>query len=105
MKRESYMNAETKTVLRRIKVVCDGQKKLFKKGDNIPNSFVNGIHASCAIVIFELRKIQREMREVKVRTCRVCGCTDANCSSCIERTGSPCSWVANDLCSACVPHD
>jgi hypothetical protein len=34
--------------------------------------------------------------------CRVCGCTDDDCSECIERTGEPCSWVEPDLCSACV---
>lgn len=34
--------------------------------------------------------------------CRVCGCTDDDCSGCIERTGRPCSWVERDLCSACV---
>ena len=39
---------------------------------------------------------------VAVRTCRVCGCTDANCQQCIEKTGEPCHWVAEDLCSACV---
>jgi DNA-directed RNA polymerase subunit RPC12/RpoP len=33
--------------------------------------------------------------------CRECGCTDENCTSCIERTGTPCSWVDLDLCSAC----
>lgn len=37
------------------------------------------------------------------RTCRVCGCTDWDCAECIERTGTPCSWVEADLCSACVP--
>lgn len=36
-----------------------------------------------------------------IRRCRTCGCTDADCSGCIERTGSPCSWVEPDLCSAC----
>lgn len=36
-----------------------------------------------------------------VRTCRVCGCTDDDCSQCVERTGMPCSWVEDDLCSAC----
>lgn len=35
-------------------------------------------------------------------TCRECGCTDDDCSGCIERTGEPCSWVEPDLCSACV---
>lgn len=36
------------------------------------------------------------------RRCRVCGCTDLYCGQCIEKTGSPCHWVENDLCSACV---
>src|ERR671913_460555 len=35
--------------------------------------------------------------------CRVCGCTDADCSGCVAKTGLPCSWVENDLCSACAP--
>lgn len=38
------------------------------------------------------------------RSCRVCGCTDDDCSGCIARTGQPCGWVAGeaDLCTACV---
>ena len=36
-----------------------------------------------------------------VRRCRVCGCTDVDCSGCVARTGRPCYWVAADLCSAC----
>lgn len=36
-----------------------------------------------------------------MRRCRVCGCTDLDCSDCIERTGRPCLWVLEDLCSAC----
>ena len=44
----------------------------------------------------------------KPRTCRLCGCTDppsiggGDCSQCVEKTGHPCYWVAEDLCSACV---
>lgn len=34
--------------------------------------------------------------------CRSCGCTDHDCRQCIEETGHPCHWVAEDLCSACV---
>lgn len=37
-------------------------------------------------------------------SCRVCGCTDDDCHQCIERTGEPCHWVEEDLCSACVPY-
>jgi hypothetical protein len=36
------------------------------------------------------------------RSCRICGCTDRDCRQCVEKTGSPCSWVSEDLCSACV---
>jgi len=35
------------------------------------------------------------------RKCRICGCTDGNCRQCVEKTGKPCHWVAEDLCSAC----
>lgn len=33
------------------------------------------------------------------RTCRGCGCTDAN--ACVT-DGQPCHWVEPDLCSACA---
>ncbi len=38
--------------------------------------------------------------------CRTCGCTDEDCSGCIERTGEPCYWVdaTHTLCSACAPN-
>jgi hypothetical protein len=39
----------------------------------------------------------------KVRSCCVCGCTEDDCRQCIAKTGEPCSWVEEDLCSACVP--
>jgi len=35
------------------------------------------------------------------RKCRVCGCTDGDCRQCVEKTGKPCHWVEDDLCSAC----
>lgn len=37
-----------------------------------------------------------------IRRCRVCGCTDDDCSQCIEKTGEACHWVEDDLCSACA---
>lgn len=35
--------------------------------------------------------------------CRLCGCTDDDCSGCIERTGEPCAWAdaEHTLCTAC----
>ncbi len=38
-----------------------------------------------------------------VARCRECGCTEEDCAYCIKRTGEPCSWVEEDLCSACAP--
>ena len=38
---------------------------------------------------------------LKKQRCRICGCTDDDCSGCIKRTGQPCYWVKDDLCSAC----
>jgi hypothetical protein len=40
---------------------------------------------------------------LRVRQCRVCGCTETDCQACIEVTGGPCHWVGPDLCSACTP--
>lgn len=53
------------------------------------------------LVAFELARAL-ETGRIRPRTCRVCGCTDDDCLSCVERTGAPCSWVDEDLCSACV---
>ena len=36
---------------------------------------------------------------IGLRACRVCGCTET--TACHPR---PCSWVADDLCSACEPY-
>lgn len=41
-------------------------------------------------------------KELARRVCRTCGCTEADCSQCIAKTGQPCSWVERDLCSACA---
>ena len=42
------------------------------------------------------------MGQKEVRSCRVCGCTDDDCRQCIGKTGRPCHWVEEDLCSACA---
>lgn len=47
----------------------------------------------------------RQFASVQFRepgVCRGCGCTDEDCSGCVERTGQACHWVEKDLCSACV---
>jgi DnaK suppressor protein len=54
----------------------------------------------------EEEDVPPSIHEVKVDKCRVCGCTDEDCSQCIEKTGDACHWIqrdgANSLCSACV---
>jgi predicted HAD superfamily Cof-like phosphohydrolase len=45
--------------------------------------------------------VDRVLRHHRARACRVCGCTDTDCSGCVEATGEPCWWVARDLCSRC----
>lgn len=42
------------------------------------------------------------VRRCRVCGCRVCGCTDDDCRQCIAKTGTPCHWIEEDLCSACV---
>lgn len=46
------------------------------------------------------REVDVELEPIG-RRCRACGCTDDDCSQCVERTRHPCSWVEEDLCSAC----
>jgi len=52
-------------------------------------------------LVAEVKRLKDDY-EGPVRTCRVCGCTDTNCSQCFNKTGELCHWVEDDLCSACV---
>ena len=36
------------------------------------------------------------------RCCAECGCTDDDCSQCMEKTAEPCHWTRPGLCSACA---
>lgn len=51
-----------------------------------------------------VRETQELLRTVVPVTdeCSVCGCTDEDCSQCVERTGLPCYWAQPGLCSACA---
>jgi hypothetical protein len=51
----------------------------------------------------EKRSYKPNEKLANIRQCKICGCTDDDCSACIENTGHPCTWVNNYLCSACVP--
>jgi hypothetical protein len=66
-----------------------------------PTSWRAALTVLAALALLGLRQLP----EPHVRRCRVCGCTDLDCSQCIQKTGAPCSWVELDLCSACAPPD
>lgn len=36
-----------------------------------------------------------------MNACRICSCTDDDCTWCIVLTDERCSWAEPDLCSAC----
>ena len=41
---------------------------------------------------------------MKDRICFICGCTDFNCTNCVEKTGKPCHWISDEhnICSDCL---
>lgn len=47
--------------------------------------------------------IVEAVQSIVIQRCKKCGCTQFDCSNCVEKTGDACHWVAEDLCSACVP--
>ncbi len=50
-----------------------------------------------------LDEMARRLLAGGLNECRVCRCTEADCSGCVARTGQACYWVEPDLCSACAP--
>jgi hypothetical protein len=69
-------------------------QRIYHLGDQDPNDRV-------ARKERDRRAAFLESRKAAARTCRVCGCTEADIRPCAQRTGWPCHWVAADLCSAC----
>ncbi len=49
----------------------------------------------------QLKETVKGLRLGRSYKCVKCGCTEADCSQCIEKTGEPCRWVAPGKCSAC----
>jgi hypothetical protein len=41
-------------------------------------------------------------QRMNAQVCSVCGCTDYDCRQCIEKSGEPCYWFADNLCSVCA---
>ena len=65
-------------------------------------SFDVGIYLRCREEIDEANELQKKINSKDfIRECRVCGCTDNDCSQCIDAQGYPCYWMEPDLCSRC----
>ncbi len=39
--------------------------------------------------------------EAGIKKCKICGCTDDDCTQCVKAQGKVCTWVTNELCSRC----
>lgn len=50
------------------------------------------------------REAGRLLRKIKPSwdDCAVCGCTNEDCSQCVEVTGEPCYWARPAVCSRCA---
>lgn len=46
--------------------------------------------------------VPKPKRKAGEQQCHKCGCTDSDCSGCIQRTGKACFWVDEKTCSACA---
>ena len=90
---------------------CSAENLQLKSNAEKPPAKYNGDDTPCpdcikAKKICPACKEKNDIQESPEKVCRVCGCTEEDCSQCIEKTGEPCSWVEDDepgcLCSACV---
>lgn len=75
-----------------------GPREVIEIGREIVDRLIAGLSQGQP----EIEAILRRSNSTEgARRCRECGCTEADCSECVERTGEPCFWIEVDLCSAC----
>lgn len=99
-RKKSYIS-ELESALERVKKktfgVCEETGDLIPKETLLRLPIIRRLTPSAEHASPTISKTGQE----PVRKCRICGCTDDDCSQCIEKTGSPCHWIDVDLCSAC----
>lgn len=67
-----------------------------------PDSRISAKHLGIAIGKAAAAKKRNSLTTAaEPQQCRVCGCTEQDCSQCIAVTGTACTWVSPDLCSRC----
>jgi PRTRC genetic system protein E len=98
--RKKSFIAELESALDRVKKktfgICEETGELIPKEILIRNVIIKRIKPTP-----DHPSVITEHTAEKIRSCRICGCTDNDCRQCIEKTGKPCHWIAEDLCSAC----
>lgn len=67
-----------------------------------PEQFLNNCSPLELKEIDHLIQSPQYVKRMESQICRSCGCTDYDCTECIERTGTPCYWFEENLCSACA---
>lgn len=81
---------------------------LVTKNTPITNAFISALTMLIESQVFDIPRLIELTNELgpfdlgPLRKCRVCHCTDDDCSQCIAATRGPCSWVEEDLCSRCA---
>ncbi len=92
------MDEENKIASHLENIVCPGCQSMQSAEVEHTRPWWSYVHTctECGYIIME-----SEWDVGSKRSCRVCGCTDDDCSGCVERTGEPCYWIEDDLCSAC----
>ncbi|MGC5744410.1 hypothetical protein [Chryseobacterium sp. NFX27] len=67
-----------------------------------PEQFLNSCSPSELKEIDILIQGNFYQKRMNAQVCKICGCTDYDCKQCIEKTGEPCYWFEENLCSACA---
>ena len=91
---EKFLNACDSTELHELELMLskpEYQQKMGRRGWRPANWYA-----------VEANSSKPEVLNLDPQTCHQCGCTDLDCTGCIEKTGAPCHWVAENLCSACA---
>ena len=99
---EDKMPAEQKRQLRHAYYAACGQMFILQDDfiNVLPEEDAEAANTDLRHQVYMYMQADLETK-LSQRRCRICGCTDDDCSQCIERTGEPCHWVEEDLCSAC----
>jgi PRTRC genetic system protein E len=99
-RKKSFIN-ELESALDRVKKktygICEETKQLIPKEILLQSPIIKRL---CPTPERASSVIENNNTDTE-RKCRICGCTEDDCSQCIEKTGEPCYWIDSDLCSAC----